>query len=349
MASGVNRAARLYENWESRQSELEGIQGLKPEGNSLLKLKYDFLREGLYRIGASVTEQEKLHLFALQTVVGKLQKQLYPNRLVRFFQQLKSAIWDRPRHIRDFEAKKAENIISLTALMKKTGMAGLSGKLEKALDYESPKTSISGMQLMSGQGKLMVALQLEKQAAGIYRATEYQVVWNTPDEQVKSCRIPVESGIDLSEAFNMLQGRAVFKGFEDVEGKTVRQWVQLDPKVAGSEKPIVAFLPGHGFDLKNVLQETAVQLERYGLLKEQTLRLLESGHQVGFELGSKGSFLVQANPGTRSLDFFDGHGKRVELGDLTAKRQEPAKEWGKELTLIPQEHIDQSAGRHIYR
>lgn len=349
MGSQVNRAARLYENWEAKQGELEALGGMKPEGAALLKLKYDFLREGLYRIGDHATQQERLHLFAVRTVVGKLEKQLYPNRLVRWAQQLKGLLWDKPRHLRVFNQQRTENIAALTDVMKKAGMGGLTGKLENSLDYESARQTISGMHLMADQGKLMVALQLEKEGTGVYRPLEYQVVWNTPDEQVRSCRIPVESGIELSEAFNMLQGRAVYKGFENVEGRVVRQWVQLDPKAQGTERPIVTFLPDHGFDLKTVLQEAGVQLERYGLLKEQTMRQLESGHQVGFELGGKGQFVLQANPGTKSLDFFDGHGKRVELAELIAKGKEPARDWGKELTLIRQEHVDQVLDRYIYR
>jgi len=349
MGIQVNRAARLYENWEAKQSELEAMGGMKPEGQNLVKLKFDFLREGLYRIGDGARELERLHLFAVRTIVGKLEKQLYPNRLVRLFQRLKELVWDKPRYIRAFNQQRAENIASLTEMMKKAGMGGLTGKLENSLDYESARQTISGMHLMADQGKLMVALQLEKEGAGVHRPLEYQVVWNTPDQQVRSCSIPVESGIELSEAFNMLQGRAVYKGFENVEGKVVRQWVQLDPRAVGTEQPIVTFLPDHGFDLKKVLQEAGVQLERYGLLKEHTLRQLESGHQVGFELGEKGQFVLKANPGAKSLDFFDSQGKRVELGELIAKAQEPARDWGKELTLIRQEHVDQMLDRYIYR
>ena len=350
MSGGVNRAARLYENWESRQSQLEAMGGgMKPEDKGLLKLKYDFLREGLYRISASPSEQEKLHVFALGVVVGMLERLLYPNRLARVFQQLKSAVWDKPRHLRVFQEQRAENLASLTAMMKKMGMGGLSGKLENTLDYESPSLVISGMHMLADQGKLVVALQLEKEGLGAYRPLDYQLVWNTADEQLKSCRIPVESGIELSEAFNMLQGRAVYKGFENVEGKLVRQWVQLDPTVSATEKPIVAFLPDPGFELKKSLQDTAVTLEVYGLMKEQVLKQLESGNRVELQVAGKGAFSVEANPGAKSLKLFDRLGQPVSVEVLQRQLQHSGPEMGKEFKLIRQEHVDQALDRYIYR
>lgn len=349
MAGQNNRAAQLYQNWESKQTELEAMGGMKPDGAGLLKLKYDFLREGLYRISLNPAEQEKLHLFALETVVGKLQKQLYPNLLVRWSLRLKEALWDKPRHLRSFEAQRAENIAELTVMLKKTGMSGLTGNLENSLDYESPQQTISGIHLLADQGKLLVALQLEKERVGVYKPLDYQVVWNTADEQVRSCRIPAESGIDLSEAFNLLQGRAVYKGFENVEGKVIRQWVQLDPKASGTEKPLVTFLPGHDFDLKKQLQEVAVQLETYGLMKEQTLKQLEMGSQVAVELNGKGSFQVQANPGAKSLDLFDHNQQPVSLAVLRMQLQQPVKERSEEFKLILQKNIDQANQLFIYR
>lgn len=348
MGQQINRAAQLYQNWDSRQTELDAMGSMKPEGIGLSKLKYDFLREGVYRISANPTEQEKLHLFALKTVVAKLEKQLYPNLLVRWFRQWKAALWDKPRYVRSFEAQKGENLAELTAVMKKMGMCGLSGKLEHALDYESSAQTVSGMHLMAGQGKLMVALQLEKDGAAVYRPSEYQLVWNTADEQIRSCRIPVESGIDLSEAFNLLQGRAVYKGFENVEGKVIRQWVQLDPKAPGTEKPLVTFLPDHDFDLKRQLQEVAVQLETYVLLKEQSLKQLEAGCQVSVERGGKDRFYVQANPGGKSVDLFDQNQQPVSLGALKATVQ-PAQAMAKEFQLIPQKNTYQTSQLFIYR
>lgn len=349
MSVMVNRAETLYRNWEEKLKELETMADLKPERKGLMKLKYNFLREGLFRISAAPQEKEKLHLFVIQAVMLGLQKQLYPNRFLRLYHQLKGMVWDRPRHLRKFQAKRLENIAALTTLMKSSGMAGLSGKLEKTLDFESKELSISGMELMADQGKLMVTLQLDKQGLGNYKAQEYLMVWNTQDEQVRSCRIPVDSGIALSEAFNMLQGRAVCKAFENVEGKMIRQWVQLDVQAARTEKPIVAFLPDQGFDLKKALQETGVHLECYGLLKEQTLKLLESGHQVGFQLRGKEDFKLQANPGNKGLDFFGRDGSAITLESLKNSKQEPVRDWAKELSLVRHEHVDQFVDKYIYR
>lgn len=108
-----NRAEQLWQNWEERRQALQRIPELANEGALAIKREqYDFLRQGLYRIGANPTEKERLFIKVIAASVERLQRQLYPNPFVRFLHRVKTAVYDRPAHLREFVRLRAENLVA---------------------------------------------------------------------------------------------------------------------------------------------------------------------------------------------------------------------------------------------
>lgn len=112
----VNRAEQLWKNWEERQKELENLAGFGNDHNlSIQKLKYDFLRSGIYRLSSSPLEKEQLCLHVIRSVTAKLEKQLYPNPMIRILHRLKALVYDKPVHLKEFNKQKTENLEQLTS------------------------------------------------------------------------------------------------------------------------------------------------------------------------------------------------------------------------------------------
>ncbi len=129
----MNRAEQLYKNWEAQQKQLESLTGA--DSRVIQRQKYDYLRQGLYRLSLNPSEPEKLLMQVIGSVTDKLQKQLYPNPVIRLLHQIKAAVYDKPAHLRGFVKQREENLEQLKGQLKTAGLASFSGKLEKHLDY----------------------------------------------------------------------------------------------------------------------------------------------------------------------------------------------------------------------
>jgi hypothetical protein len=111
MERNVNRAEQLYRNWEAQQKQLESLTSA--DSRVIQQQKYDYLRQGLYRLSLNPSDSEKLLMRVIGSVTDKLQKQLYPNPIVRLLHRLKTAVYDKPAHLSEFVKQREENLQQL--------------------------------------------------------------------------------------------------------------------------------------------------------------------------------------------------------------------------------------------
>lgn len=245
----VNRAEQLWKNWEEKQKGLESLAGLDSESSRAIgKLKYDFLRQGLYRLSVNPSEKEQLYLHVIRSVTSKLEKQLYPNPVIRSLHRLKALLYDKPAHLKKFEKQKAENLEQLTGQLRSSGFASFTGKLDNYLDYERPAISIPMTTQLSDKGRMDIALKLERDQTGHYRLAEYQAGLYRDGELQRSYTFPIESRTTAIEAANLLEGRPVSKTYQTADGSISQKWVQLD--FSGNEPKLMEFHSDYGYDLK---------------------------------------------------------------------------------------------------
>lgn len=336
MNRNVNRAEQLWNNWEEKQKQLQGLSGLGEESSQAIKQrKYDFLREGLYRISASPTEKEQLHIHAIRSVTDKLQKQLYPNPVVRLLHRLKAFVYDKPAHLRQFNKQRAENLESLKGQLKASGFASFNGKLEIYLDYETPKVHIPITSQLNDKGRLDITLNMERDNFGHYHFSQYQATV-LRDGESRSFNFQPESKITAMEAANLLDGRAVRKSLETADGSYSQKWVQLDFKNrdADGHPKLQEFHEGYAYDLKNELLKLSVQVGVAGLAKDKVIQSLEAGNMAVFEVRDKGPYYLQANPAEQNLSLFDKDRKPLETVRLLKEIRQPDKNLHKAIHLV---------------
>lgn len=317
----VNRAEQLWENWEKQQKELKSFAGLGNDNSlTIQQLKYDFLRHGLYRLSASPLEKEQLCLHVIRSVTAKLEKQLYPNLLIRTLYRLKALVYDKPAHLKMFNKQKAENIVHLTRQLKVFGFASFTGKLGNYLDYERMNISIPMTTQLSDKGCMDIDLKLERDQAGNYRCTEYQACLYKDGELQHSYTFPAESKITAIEAANLLEGRAVSKSYLTADESISQKWVQLD--FSRNEPKLLEFHPVYSYDLKKELMTAASGLAIDGLGREEIMKNLEKGNLIGLEIPGKGYHSLYADPANRSVGLLDADKRTVKLSALIEEIKE---------------------------
>jgi hypothetical protein len=321
MEHHVNRAEQLWKNWEEKQKGLESLAGLGSESSrTIQKLKYDFLRQGLYRLSVQPSEKEQLYLHVIRSVTAKLEKQLYPNPVIRALHRLKALVYDKPTHLKKFEKQKAENMEQLTGQLKASGFASFTGKLDNYLDYERANISIPMTTQLNDKNSMDIALKLERDQTGHYRYSQYQASLYRDGAVQHSYTFPAESRITATEAANLLEGRPVSKSYQTADGSISQKWAQLDFR--GNEPKLLEFHADYGYDLKKELMAAANGLGVDGLGKDKIIKDLEAGKLIMMEVPGKGQYYLHANPADRSVSLLDAAKRPAELSELTKEVRE---------------------------
>jgi hypothetical protein len=117
-------------------------------------------------------------------------------------------------------------------------------------------------------------------------------------------------GVTLKEAFNLLEGRAVYKEITPKEGERYHAWIQLDfkQKEENGNFKTKQFHENYGYNLNETLQKFPIK----ELLDEQKSERLMSSLQrgnlqsVSIEVeGKDQQFFIQANPQYKTLTIYD--------------------------------------------
>lgn len=315
MEQHINRAEQLWKNWEETRQGLERLAGADGGNDrTIRKLKYDFLRHGLYRLSVGPSEKEQLYLHVIRSVTAKLEKQLYPNPVVRALHRLKALVYDRPVHLKRFERQRSENLEQLAGQLKSAGFASFTGRLESYLDYERPIVTIPMAAQLPDRGSVDIEVKMERDRTGHYTFTGYRSELYRDGQLQQGYTFPAGSGITATEAAGLLQGRAVSKNYPTVDGGTERKWVQLDFR--DSTPKLVEYQADYGYDLKKELTVAANGLGIDGLGREKTIRELEAGRMVTVEIPGKGLHYLHADPAGRSIRVLDSDKRTMKLSEL---------------------------------
>jgi hypothetical protein len=145
------------------------------------------------------------------------------------------------------------------------------------------------------------------------------------------------NGVTAKEAFNLLEGRAVYKKLVDRENNPYEAWLQLNFKEKDDKDnfKVQRYFPKYGFDLEKALSKLPVKeldnIER----KTEILKSLEKGNtpQVTYQrdAGDEKMFLA-ANPKERKVDVYDDQFRKQFQGikEYKGERNEVKESKGQE-------------------
>ncbi|RZJ76743.1 MAG: hypothetical protein EOO45_01130 [Flavobacterium sp.] len=350
MAGEFNRAAQLWKNWEDKQQMLKDVFGGDAVAADLGRQKYDFLTQGMHLINRpSADEKMVLELITKATV--KLEKELYPNPLLRLLHQVKEIVFDKPMQVARQQKMLAANVIALDNTLNRYGFGAANNDLARKLDYQQQSIGID----LAGTGdtsrNLQISLTLEKDPSGRFQLDSFSAVLKDASGLApeRSYRFPAAMRVTAKDAVNLLEGRAVFK---QGEGRESGNWLQLDfDREDQRGGPVLKSInPHQGFDLKKELATLAGELSRGELAGNDVLKALEAGKQVAIKPVLGEVVFLEADPAKTQVLIKDMGGAPISLDQLKENKAQQKQELEnslmpvRTLTFEKQKETEQSLG-----
>jgi hypothetical protein len=162
----------------------------------------------------------------------------------------------------------------------------------------------------------------------LYYFNKYQATVKIKEEErTQLFYIEKNSGITLKEAFNLLQGRAVFKELSGKAGDVYHAWIQLDlkEKEANGNYKQKLFHENYGYQLTTALEQYPIQELREEKQKDTLIKSLKKGNlqAVNFDkAGGPEKMFVEANPQYKTVTVYDARMNRVNRKE--GDKMEPA-------------------------
>lgn len=166
-------------------------------------------------------------------------------------------------------------------------------------------------------------------------------------------------GVTAKEAYNLLEGRAVFKELSTKDGQAYKAWIQLDfdNKDKHNNHEVKQFHENYGYDLKAAASKFATS-ELTDPEKEKALmQSLQKGNiqSVSIEKdGSVSKMFIEANPQFKTVTLYDAQMKRMQKEDLSqyqsvgqSQRIEIKTEQKEDLKQDKKKEVKQKAGNDM--
>ncbi|MEO6549889.1 MAG: hypothetical protein ABIN94_17940 [Ferruginibacter sp.] len=138
------------------------------------------------------------------------------------------------------------------------------------------------------------------------------------------------SGITAKEAFNLMEGRAVYKQLYNLEGQKYQSWLTLDNKhlTDNGNMKIKHYHENYGFDIDKVIAGKGIKELEDPKAKEELMYSLKKGNAqqitVGGDDGDK-KYFIAANPQFKTVDLFDNQMKKIKREELLQPEQKPVR------------------------
>jgi hypothetical protein len=188
----------------------------------------------------------------------------------------------------------------------------LNQHLEAQVLREPPSFELFTEAFFDSETKLEARLYFIRAANSKYYLNKYDALLRYSGEPEKdkgqTFKIFKGQGVTYKEAFNLLQGRSIYKNLTSRSGIQYLTWIQLDfsRKDADGNFPRL-YYRGKKFELEETLRDLHVREMEYDNLRETVIRSLQRGnlHPVNIDAPDrKGKHLIAANPKMATIDIY---------------------------------------------
>jgi len=337
MVASQNRAIALWQNWEAKEKMLQEVFGNDKGHGNFEREKYGFLSAGLERISPLTSPDEKLVVGLIKKSLGRLERQIYPNRFLSIAHRVKRLVFDRPIARRKMATSRKSNIAELDLAIGKLGIDTTRLNLVKALDFERNTMDFRLSSPIGRDKRFEIVLHLQKDDSGRFQFEGYIGRMKNALDASMDRSFGFEAKLDVSsrEALNLLEGRAVLKGFDDFGEK---KWLQLDFDGALGTGTMRELGRSDSFNLGDQMEKMAESLKRPELREAYVISALERGNQVVVNQISGEKLFLEAAPLSGWIIVRDASQKVVVLEKLLKKKE-------KSLALTPELKITRTKQR----
>ncbi|MBS4041004.1 MAG: hypothetical protein KGZ81_10455 [Flavobacteriales bacterium] len=225
-----------------------------------------------------------------------------------------------------------ENYEFLTEKLKYTGFEDkLNAKLKE--EIKSGKESFSIGTTLDIEGKKMdVDLHFKKSAISdryFFNKFDASLRNENPELEPKRHTFYQNQGVTAKEAYNLLEGRAVFKSLTDSDKEPYKAWLQLDlsAKEDKNNFQVNQYHEKYGFNLEEVLKKLPIKELKDETKTEWLVKALQKGNTYPVVMERKGMeevMFLEANPKFKSINVYDASMNSVKTTELLIKDQKPS-------------------------
>jgi hypothetical protein len=201
-------------------------------------------------------------------------------------------------------------------------------ELEKSIDSKVPEFNLAAKQEFNQQ-KVDYTLHFkagDNQDMYFFNKFDATLHKGKEKEQNQTFYINKGNGITAKEAFNLMEGRAVYKQLFNKDGEKYHAWLQLDDKnlTQNGSKEIKRFGENYGFDLEQVISGKGIKEMATAEGQDNLVRSLKKGNkqQVTVERnGEEKKYFIAASPQYKTVDLFDHQMKKIKREELLQPQQ----------------------------
>jgi hypothetical protein len=301
MEKAVNRVLLAFKAWEDRKKEIEPLLKVgATDANVLARLQLDHLRQATHRLRETLRPDEQPFMLLLHNQVSKLEKQMYPNRLLRIFSKIKDRLFDGPAYLKQLHLQRDTNLETLKIQLRDAGLGSFAGKLEHHLSPEQNSVRIPLDCQLNQNKRLSLDLHFERDSSHNYQLAKIGGSLYQNNEVVRTQVFELSEwpALKTNQIWSLLEGRALKQQYTDASGHENHRWIELGPK------GIQPYDPKYDFDIKTTLGNMPSLVRN----REELTRYLENGQQVPtyWKEGKQYTTVyVQADPGNRCIKLFD--------------------------------------------
>lgn len=317
----TDRVQEDLEKWLKREQRFQKIFS-RPlaDSRSFLKEKlkyYDTLRS---RYGNGSTREERTTLRLMEEDRSAIERQLYPNVLVRFTYRMSSLI-HKEIEIQREQRRDHTNLQELRTAVTRLDFP------ENAISerHLEAKEHLPFTYQIAENEQMAVHWDLSREPDGTHRFNGFRATLITEGGPQRTQRFPLDGTDEITagQAYNLLSGRSVQIGAE-----RGRHWVKLDlnDKDRDGNHKVKRFYANYNYSLKDQLAKIPINsLANPGQMKmlEEALR---NGERKKIELSGGGYLSIEANPQHRSIDCYR-EGRKIPFGQVIKGRSKRNKKF----------------------
>lgn len=317
----VNRVENELNQWRSREERFSKLFSFSLSSNkALLTEKLDYYEGISAKYKGTSDLDERFALRALRQERLQMEKQLYPNFLIRMLRRLFVSPVKEQIAIRTDSRNTQQNKQSLQMELQEVGFSNLSTKLEEQIKQGQPQFSIPVSHYVNEKERLEHQLSFSKDHTGQYQFDGFKAkLYNeVKTEDKREHYFGKNEGVvmDTGLAYQLLQGRSIQK-----EGK----WLQLDlnDNDAQGNYRIKEFHNAYGFDLEKTLNQLPLkELQDKNAAYRLSEELKKGSRQaVSFiKDGKEQRYYIEANPQFKSVNIYDEHSRKITLATAVGSK-----------------------------
>lgn len=312
----------MHFNWKEMEKKLLGFG--EANGSTFREMvfqRYDFLRVGVWKLSLDPQPHEKANLALLKGSLTRMEKQLWPNLMTRFFVRLKAELFERPVQQKQFKMMKDENWLLLSKFMNERGFGTLVSDLEKELDHVRNCFGMKMSGELEGGKRIELELEMACDLCGRYHPTLIGATLTGSDGQKLTHDFLLSDPLDVPMVVNLMQGRAVCVLEKDGKSSEVEKWLQV--QFDKGDSYLRNFNVDYGFSAEQLLRDIAVQFGMPSLSDERLVEEMKKGNQIGFIAGAplNKKLLLEADPSLKSLTLRNELGEKLDIQILMEQKK----------------------------